>query len=137
MPRNSLDKTDFSDMNTGSITALVPAYQSAKFIQKTLNSLSGQTRNDFKVVISVRLEDGHAIVVAVFRPSGLAGIALGIVASLIIDMKDAQTALRYVRFKTSGLPILNEEVFVGREIEVYSVDFGIRLELLQRISAGR
>lgn len=48
----SEDKKTFR-MNIGSSTALVPAYQSAAFIQKTLDSLSAQTRENFRVVISV------------------------------------------------------------------------------------
>lgn len=45
-------------MINGSVTALVPAYQSAEFVQKTLDSLSAQTRENFRVVISVdRCED--------------------------------------------------------------------------------
>jgi glycosyltransferase involved in cell wall biosynthesis len=37
------------------VTALVPAYQSAEFIQKTLDSLSLQTQDDFNIIISVDL----------------------------------------------------------------------------------
>ena len=40
-------------MRRGSITALVPAYQAAEFIQKTLDYLSAQTHDDFNVIISV------------------------------------------------------------------------------------
>lgn len=39
------------------VTALVPAYQAAEFIQPTLNSLSRQTHNSFSVIISVDLCD--------------------------------------------------------------------------------
>jgi len=50
-------------MKNGSVTALVPAYESAEFIQKTLDSLSEQTREDFRVVISVDLseDDTYAV----------------------------------------------------------------------------
>ena len=37
------------------VTALVPAYQAADFIQKTLDSLSRQKYDDFRVIISVDL----------------------------------------------------------------------------------
>lgn len=45
------------------VTALVPAYQAAEFIQPTLDSLSSQTRGNFDVIISVDLcdDDTHAI----------------------------------------------------------------------------
>lgn len=45
------------------VTALVPAYQAADFIQPTLDSLSSQTRSNFNVIISVDLcqDDTHAI----------------------------------------------------------------------------
>lgn len=45
------------------VTALVPAYQAAEFIQKTLDSLSSQTRDNFDVIVSVDLcdDDTHAI----------------------------------------------------------------------------
>lgn len=45
------------------VTALVPAYQAAGFIQPTLDSLSAQTRGNFDVIISVDLceDDTHAI----------------------------------------------------------------------------
>jgi glycosyltransferase involved in cell wall biosynthesis len=39
------------------VTALVPAYQAAAFIQPTLDSLSAQTRDRFDVIISVDLGD--------------------------------------------------------------------------------
>jgi glycosyltransferase involved in cell wall biosynthesis len=39
------------------VTALVPAYQSADFIQSTLDSLSAQTHDNFDVIISVDLCD--------------------------------------------------------------------------------
>jgi glycosyltransferase involved in cell wall biosynthesis len=39
------------------VTALVPAYQAAAFIQPTLDSLSAQTRDHFDVLISVDLCD--------------------------------------------------------------------------------
>ena len=45
------------------VTALLPAYQSAGFIRKTLDSLSQQTRENFDVIISVDLceDDTYAI----------------------------------------------------------------------------
>lgn len=45
------------------VTALVPAYQAAEFIQPTLDSLSAQTRGHFDVIVSVDLceDDTHAI----------------------------------------------------------------------------
>lgn len=45
------------------ITALVPAYQAAPFIRRTLESLSSQTLNNFEVIISVDLcnDDTYAI----------------------------------------------------------------------------
>ncbi len=45
------------------VTALVPAYQAADFIQPTLDSLSSQTRGDFDVILSVDLceDDTYAI----------------------------------------------------------------------------
>ena len=45
------------------VTALLPAYQAAGFIQKTLDSLSAQTRDNFDVIISVDLcdDDTYAI----------------------------------------------------------------------------
>jgi len=45
------------------VTALVPAYQAAEFIQQTLDSLSSQTRDNFDVIVSVDLcdDDTHAI----------------------------------------------------------------------------
>lgn len=39
------------------VTALLPAYQSAEFIQRTLDSLSSQKRDNFDVIISVDLCD--------------------------------------------------------------------------------
>ena len=39
------------------VTALVPAYQAAEFIQPTLDSLSAQTRDGFDVIVSVDLCD--------------------------------------------------------------------------------
>jgi glycosyltransferase involved in cell wall biosynthesis len=47
------------------VTALVPAYQAAAFIQPTLDSLSQQTLANFNVIISVDLcdDDTHAICV--------------------------------------------------------------------------
>lgn len=48
---------------SASVTALVPAYQAAEFIQPTLDSLSAQTYGNFKVIVSVDLcsDDTHAI----------------------------------------------------------------------------
>lgn len=45
------------------VTALVPAYAAAEFIQPTLDSLSSQTRGNFDVIISVDLcdDDTYAI----------------------------------------------------------------------------
>lgn len=45
------------------VTALVPAYQAADFIQPTLDSLSAQTREHFDVILSVDLceDDTYAI----------------------------------------------------------------------------
>lgn len=43
--------------NRNKVTALVPVYQSAEFIQKTLDSLSAQTRDNFNVIVSVDLCD--------------------------------------------------------------------------------
>ncbi len=50
----------------GTVTALVPAYQAAGFIQSTLNSLSAQTRSDFGVIVSVDLcdDDTHSMCTA-------------------------------------------------------------------------
>ena len=50
----------------GTVTALVPAYQAAGFIQATLDSLSAQTRSDFGVIVSVDLcdDDTHSICMA-------------------------------------------------------------------------
>jgi len=45
--------------NRTKVTALVPAYQAAEFIQSTLDSLSAQTRDHFDVVISVDLCDDN------------------------------------------------------------------------------
>ena len=41
--------------SSSSVTALVPAWQSAKFIHKTLESLSAQTHSNLHVIISVDL----------------------------------------------------------------------------------
>lgn len=45
------------------VTALVPAYQAAGFIQDTLDSLSAQTHANFDVIVSVDLcdDDTHAV----------------------------------------------------------------------------
>lgn len=43
--------------NQSRVTALVPAYQSAEFIEKTLDSLALQTYDNFNVIISVDLCD--------------------------------------------------------------------------------
>jgi len=45
------------------VTALVPAYQAADFIHKTLDSLSAQTHDNFDVILSVDLcdDDTYAI----------------------------------------------------------------------------
>jgi glycosyltransferase involved in cell wall biosynthesis len=45
------------------VTALLPAYQAAEFIQPTLDSLSAQTRGDFDVIVSVDCcdDDTYAI----------------------------------------------------------------------------
>jgi len=45
--------------NISSITALVPAYQSAEFIERTLDSLAQQTYDNFNVIISVDLCDDN------------------------------------------------------------------------------
>lgn len=48
---------------TTKVTALVPAYQAAGFIQSTLDSLSAQTHGNFDVIVSVDLcdDDTYAI----------------------------------------------------------------------------
>lgn len=45
------------------VTALLPAYQAADFIQPTLDSLSAQTRGNFDVIVSVDLceDDTYAV----------------------------------------------------------------------------
>lgn len=53
-------------VSRSTVTALVPAYQAADFIQDTLDSLSKQTYTDFDVIISVDhcSDDTHAICAA-------------------------------------------------------------------------
>lgn len=52
-----------SGNNRSRVTALVPAYQAADFIQRTLDSLSSQTHGNFDVIISVDVcdDETHAI----------------------------------------------------------------------------
>ena len=52
--------------STSSVTALLPAWQSADFIQDTLDSLSAQTYDNFQVIISVDLceDDTYAACMA-------------------------------------------------------------------------
>lgn len=53
-------------MQATKVTALLPAYQSAGFIQATLDSLSAQTHPNFDVMVSVDQcdDDTHAVCVA-------------------------------------------------------------------------
>ena len=55
-----------SDSTPSTVAALVPAWQSAGFIQSTLDCLSTQTYGNLKVIISVDLcdDDTHAICLA-------------------------------------------------------------------------
>jgi glycosyltransferase involved in cell wall biosynthesis len=52
-----------SGRTASSVTALVPAWQSAEFINATLDSLSAQTYNNFRVIVSVDLcdDDTYAV----------------------------------------------------------------------------
>ena len=52
--------------STSSVTALLPAWQSADFIQDTLDSLSAQTYDNFQVIVSVDFceDDTYAICIA-------------------------------------------------------------------------
>lgn len=52
-----------STISPSAVTALVPAYQAAEFIQPTLDALSAQTHPALHVLVSVDLcdDDTHAI----------------------------------------------------------------------------
>ncbi|OOZ42841.1 glycosyltransferase family 2 protein [Solemya elarraichensis gill symbiont] len=86
-------------MNQGSkVTALVPAYESAGFIQETLDSLSAQTYDNFDVLVSVDVCDDdtyeiccrHAAADSRFKVIRVTGNRLGYVGNCNLLMRQAE-----------------------------------------------
>ena len=91
-----------------------------------------------QVIVAVGLEQCDAIMLVVAGPARLSRITLIRIAALgLIDVPDAQPALRHYAFESDRLAVFDQQVFAGRKIEVDAIGLWRKLGLINRIVAGR
>ena len=61
----------------------------------------------FEIVLAIGLQQCHAIVLAIGRPTVLAGIALIVARCPFVNVKDGETSLGHLGIKADPLAILD------------------------------
>ena len=89
-----------------------------------------------QIIITIRLQNCHPVVIPVFRPADLPRITFGIILGIVIYMKYAKSALRYCAFDARRLSILNKKVLTAGIPGINPIDLSISFQLAYVIGAG-